>query len=330
MRDTIIVDAQGYLGPHSPRLLEVGQTQSFVFKADDCGPWYLTPEQRDTQRHNKGTGRTKLVERSKKQLFNALTNAGVSFQQNRNHTKKELQDFARIHGVALNEQKELVTLGWEGQPKGLQQVLWERGLISETLLEKYTLDGRKDPITGQIDLQYSLRHLLSECTDFREEETALQYLGRQLGVTVQLTPKFHAELAGEGVEYCWAHAKAYYRRVPVSRKRGRENFKQLVKECTCPTTVLTKDRIERFASRARAYICTYHHLQQQSASTPSSPNTEDVPVPVVVKEEVLSSDDIEKVAKAFKCHRCVLDFDSGFVHSELRKGKEEMNNNEME
>ena len=56
MRDTIIVDAQGYLGPHSPRLLEVGQTQSFVFKADDCGPWYLTPEQRDLQRHNKGTG----------------------------------------------------------------------------------------------------------------------------------------------------------------------------------------------------------------------------------------------------------------------------------
>ncbi len=41
-----------------------------------------------------------------------------------------------------------------------------------------------------------------KCTDFREdEETALQYLGRQVGVTVQLTPKFYAELvAGKGVE----------------------------------------------------------------------------------------------------------------------------------
>jgi hypothetical protein len=39
--------------------------------------------------------------------------------------------------------------------------------------------------------------------------------------------KFHSELAGEGVEYIWAHAKAYYRRMPVSKKRGRENFKQL-------------------------------------------------------------------------------------------------------
>jgi hypothetical protein len=327
MRDTIIVDAQGYLGPHLPCLLEVGQTQSFVFKADDCGPWYLSPEQRDLQRHSKATGRSKLVERSKKQLFKALTDAGISFQQNRNHTKKELQDFARIHGVALTVQKELVTQGWEGQPKGLQQVLWERGFISEASLEKYTLDGRKDPISGQIDLQFSLRHLLSECTDFREEETALQYLGRQLGVAVQLTPKFHAELAGEGVEYSWAHAKAYYRRVPVSRKRGRENFKLLVKECTCPETVLTKDRIEKFASRARAYICTYHHLQQQSASTPCSTNT-DEPVPIVAKQELLYNE-IERLMKAFKGHRCALDFDRGFVNSELKKGKEEMNNNDM-
>jgi hypothetical protein len=72
-------------------------------------------------------------------------------QQNRKHTKKELQDFARIHAVALSEQKELVTAGWEGQPKGLQQVLWERGLISEALLEKHALDSCNDPIPGQID-----------------------------------------------------------------------------------------------------------------------------------------------------------------------------------
>ena len=134
------------------------------------------------------------------------------------------------------------------------QVLWERGLIEESLLEEYTLDGRKDPITGKVDLQSSLRHILANCTDFKEEETALQFLATQLGVTVHLTPKFHAELAGEGVEYSWAHSKPFYQRLPVSRKRGRENFEQLVKDCTCPKTVLTKERIEKFAARARAYI----------------------------------------------------------------------------
>ena len=128
------------------------------------------------------------------------------------------------------------------------------------------------PFTGVVDLQYSLQHpLLSECKDFKEKETVLQYLGTQLGVSVDLTPKFHAELAGEGVEYNWAHAKAYYRRVPVSRKRGRENFKELVKECTSPAKVLTKERVEIFAARAHAYVCTYHHLEQMREVPPPAP-----------------------------------------------------------
>ena len=99
---------------------------------------------------------------------------------------------------------------------------------------------------------------MARCRDFQEEETALQHLGVQLGVTVQLTPKFHAELAGEGVEYCWAHAKGFYRRMPLAQKRGRDNFKTLVKESTCPVAQLTRERICKFAARARAYICTYY------------------------------------------------------------------------
>ena len=100
-----------------------------------------------------------------------------------------------------------------------------------------------------------MRNLLAECTDFKEGETALKYLGTQLGVTVQLTQKFHAELAGEGIEYSWAHAKAYYHRVPVSRKRGHENFKDLVKECTSPAKVITKARIEKLHQKAAFVNC---------------------------------------------------------------------------
>ena len=193
------------------------------------------------------------------------------------------------------------------------------------------MDGRKDAITGRIDLQYSLRSLLGKCRDFKEEETALQFLGTQLGVTVLLTPKFHAELAGEGVEYSWAHSKAYYRRMPLSRKRGRDNFKQLVKDCTCPVNVLTKQRIEKFASRARAYICTYHHLYQEqkraAAEHEDSNSASDAVstspaagIPSHKQQELLYSE-IERLSKAFKGHRCALDFDSGFVHSELRNAK---------
>jgi hypothetical protein len=91
--------------------------------------------------------------------------------------------------------------------------------------------------------------------------------------------------------------------------------------------VLTKDRIEKLVSRVRTYICTYHHLQQQSASTPCSTNT-DEPVPVVAKQELLYTQ-IERLMNAFKGHGCALDFDRGFVNSELKKGKEEMNNSDL-
>ncbi len=300
---------------HTPRL-NVGDTQSFIFHSDDCGPFYLSPEQGEQQRRDRPTGKIKRVERSKKMLMNALSDAGVSFQQQRSYTKKELQDFARIRGIDLFEEKEQIIVGWQGQPKGLLQALWERGLILEHSLKEYTLDGRKDAITGIVDLHYSLRNLLAKCTDFKEEETALQYLGTQLGVTVQLTPKFHAELAGDGVEYSWAHAKAYYRRVPVSRKRGRENFK-VVKECTSPVKVLTKDKIEKLASRARAYICTYHHLEQVQ-SGPAAAATGVDPTAVLPKQELLYTE-IERLMTAFKGHRCALDFDGGFVNSELKE-----------
>ena len=102
-----------------------------------------------------------------------------------------------------------------GTAKRLVASTLGRGFVAEAMLEKYTLDGCKDAITGDIDLQFSLWHLMSECSDFKDGETALQYLGSQLGVQVQLTLIFHAELAGEGVEYSWAHAKSYYHRIPV-------------------------------------------------------------------------------------------------------------------
>ncbi len=71
--------------------------------------------------------------------------------------------------------------------------------------------------------------------------------------------QFHAELAGEGVGNCWARAKPYNRCSPVSCRRGREKVKDLF---TSLHNVITKDRVELFAAKARAYICTYHRLEQ--------------------------------------------------------------------
>jgi hypothetical protein len=145
------------------------------------------------------------------------------------YTRTELQTFARSqHGIKVLEEKQRVIGGWQGKPKGLLQVLWEtRGLILEGSLVKYysSLDTRRKDATikdTHIDLQPILTLPLAE--------TALQYLGTQLGVSAELMmPKLHPEeLAGEGIEYCcWVHAKSFYQLVPVCQKQGQENFKEL-------------------------------------------------------------------------------------------------------
>lgn len=160
-----------------------------------------------------------------------------------------------------------------------------------------------------------------------------------------LTPKFNAELAGEeGIEYSWAHAKAFYRHLPVLQKQGHDNFKQLVKESTCPSDILTKVSIEKFALRARTYICPCHHIEEEKnkrklnapvahiveeqganvAGLPSCDNS--VPNPML--SQLLVYGEIEWISKAFKGLMCALDFDPGFVNSKLREVMDE-NINEM-
>ena len=144
-------------------------------------------------------------------------------------------------------------------------------------------------------------------------------MAARLGVTVRLTPKFHAELAGEGIEYSWAHAKGYYRRQSLARKQGRDSFKQLVKESTSPVEQLKKERICLFAARARAYICTYYSLANTPAAGASGgSNTSNSMVTDFTEKQELLYSEIERLSKEFKVHRCALDFDRGFVNAELK------------
>ena len=84
--------------------------------------------------------------------------------------------------------------------------------------------------------------------------------------------------------------------------------------CECPK------QSENFASWARAYICTNHHLDQEqqieelksgtaAATTNSSCHTPNQRT----KQELLYSK-IEKLVKAFKGHKCALDFNSSSVN----------------
>ena len=97
------------------------------------------------------------------------------------------------------------------KPKGLLQVLWERGWINKARLSNYTNDGREDQKEDGVlkaeHEQFSLRHLMRSCPDFQDELSAMEHLAQVLSSPtaaihmVLLSTKYHCEIAGEGAEY---------------------------------------------------------------------------------------------------------------------------------
>jgi hypothetical protein len=80
---------------------------------------------------------------------------------------------------------------------------------------------------------------MSLLTDFIEEETLLQYHGRLLKVKVVRTPKYHPEIAGEGIEYDWGCGKGFDRRLPLCAKKTKIKFRESVKKSLDMNKVLT-------------------------------------------------------------------------------------------
>ena len=83
---------------------------------------------------------------------------------------------------------------------------------------------------------------MGSCLDsFAEEMTAFQeHVGKELGVLVIISPKFHAEMAGEGIEYSWGVSKCVNWGMPLDLKKGKASFKAFVNECTSRDVLSTK------------------------------------------------------------------------------------------
>ena len=308
MRESKIKAEDGYLGMHE-RTINVGDTQSFIFEPGDAGPFWMTENEREMNRHDRillplpgnPRKRNKTIAELKADLgpFKILNDR-------RQYRLAELQELARTNNVDVKTNTIREKKGWQGQPKGLLQVLWERGWIDEGNLEKYTMDPATDADGEVLDgaEEWSLRVLMASCLDFAEEVTALQHVGNELGVSVIISPKFHAELAGEGIEYSWGVTKGIYRRKPLISKRSKAAFKGLVMECTS-RDILRTATVRKLSRRARAYICAYYSLYESKKNNNHDDTTSTTTLTLPL---------IERIVKAFKTHRAALDFDAGFVN----------------
>jgi hypothetical protein len=138
---------------------------------------------------------------------------------------------AHKNDISIWKQKEDIDYGWMGKPKGMLQILWERGFIDPSIEDPekhYTLDGKDGD--GAVDESRSLKYLIRHCYDFDHEQTMMQYIGEKLGVIVDRTPKCHCEMAGEGIEYSWGLGKNRYRGLHIRERGERISSEQM---CHC-------------------------------------------------------------------------------------------------
>lgn len=292
-----------------PNKLRVGDKQSFVYSSSDAGPFNLTPEQREDRKLDMVVpGELKKEYFNKEQLRKAIIDSEGGVPSNVPlRSRKDHQDYCKKIGIATFGVKSKVKEGWLNKPKGLLQVLWERGWIDPENHKSYSKNGTKKA-DGTFDVETSLSFIMANCEDFVNEVTLLQHMAKEMGAIVDRTPKCHAELAGEGIEYSWGKAKQYFRKININSRRGADNFfRQCVRKSISrefpvsegEEAPLSTERIRKFSRRARRYIVAYSHWHTLNELGVRRP-----------KESVQL---IEFVVKNFKTHRNAEDFERAFI-----------------
>ena len=138
MHDTKIQE----VGPHQARLLElnlpslsIGDSQCLVFPSeqeaeDAAGPFWMSSQQRRADRADQITGRKKRA-KSGLELLKEILASGFDTMRRR-YLKSELLAIAGERGIPIEVEEDYVAhgdQGWCGKPKGMKQVLFERGWI---------------------------------------------------------------------------------------------------------------------------------------------------------------------------------------------------------
>ena len=242
------------------------------------------------------------------------------------YNKEELKEMCNLHGIETEKIVADVIPGWCNQPKGMLQVLFERGYIDPSLVKhpksmRYAKKGKEVDIGEDGELtedgrKFSLEYLLNQCEDFINEKNDLEHLASELTIgratnqiSILFTPKFHCELAGEGVEYSWGASKRIYRKIPLSKKRSYFKFERQVKKSLAQINI---NMCRKFSGKARGYMLGYFH---QKVMIDEASDQE--------KEEVVSAMSSfgfnENIQKIYRSHRDAGTFDAGFIDRIIRE-----------
>jgi hypothetical protein len=339
MRPTLIMKPEGFVGPFynpsNPAMVTIGCEQSLVFSDSDFGPFDMSSEEKRKKENDSlqeiPPSKRKATKLKKKELVEMLMatdlGRGLGMQSLLNMRLKDIQEKATALSIDIERVATTkISTGWKGKSKGMLQVLWERGFIDESKLKQYKVKVLDD--TGTIIPELSLGHMIENCYDFQNEVSQLEHVCHQIGAQALITTKYHAEFAGEGIEYSWGFCKSLYRRSPLKSKKGKENFDRLVLRCIS-RDIMKKELIRKFSKRARQYMLCYRSLEMSNEENPVNSN-----------QDAISKHKIERMKSVLKSHRAAIDFDTNFVMTavsavdfdwdkEIVLGQKAMKNNKL-
>ena len=108
-------------------------------------------------------------------------------------TLKDVQQLTLQNNLPIQFTQKKNIEGWHTKPKGMLQILWERGWIDPSKsVRDYSINGKKiHKDSNDIIPGLNLRQLISDLPDFKAELILLQYRAQQLGVQACCSPQYH-------------------------------------------------------------------------------------------------------------------------------------------
>lgn len=242
-----------------------------------------------------------------------MNDLGDRIDQRRKYTKEKLTEMAKTLNIPLKKRTPKVIEGWAGKPKGLFQELRELGWLepdggkfpSPRTRSRYTKEGKKEDFDVNGNLKedakkFSLCHLRGELSDFKNEKSEIGHLLEEISarigvrITCKFSPKYHCELAGEGIEYSWGLVKRRFRSLPLTKRDKAHKF---IAAAQGMFQGMDVDSVRMFSRRARSYMLVY--LGNGTTA--------------------LTQTEIERQRHVFRSHRDAGKFVSGFIEKVLRQ-----------
>ena len=127
-----------------------------------------------------------------------------------------------------------------------------------------TKKGDRDGTGALTDqgMKYCLTFIRGKCSDFVNEKSEIEFLLEELSqmdttkstYKIIFSPKYHCELAGEGIEYAWGLIKRKLCGLPLRYRNKVDTFRVSVKAAF---RHVSKVIARRFSRQARSYMLVY-------------------------------------------------------------------------